>query len=219
VSLQHDDHDVGTPGASARREYERRRANHEARTRDKHPHIGGLMLALKDEPSNLKAWATGADGEEAVAASLTRRCNRRVVLLHDRRIPRSRANIDHIAITPAGVWVIDAKRYTGKAEIRRPLVGKAKLMIGGRDKTVLVEGLARQVELVRNVMPELAVSGVRGVLCFVKTELPLFGTLEFDGYPLLYPKGLAKRLNASGLLSERAVAELASKIATQFPSA
>lgn len=177
------------------------------------------MLALKDEPSHVKAWATGADGEEAVAASLARWCNRRVVLLHDRCAPSSRANIDHIAITPAGVWVIDAKHYAGKAEIRRPLFGKAKLMIGGRDKTVLVEGLARQVELVRNVMPELAVSGVRGVLCFVNTKLPLVGTLELDGYPLLYPEALAKRLNASGPLSERAVAELASKIATQFPSA
>ena len=42
----------------------------------------------------------------------TRSC-RSIAVLHDRRIPGSKANIDHIAITAAGIWVIDAKRYKG----------------------------------------------------------------------------------------------------------
>ena len=65
-------------------------------------------------------------------------------------MPRSRANIDHIAIAPSGVFVIDAKRYTGKIEVRKPLIGDPKLVIRGRDKTKLVEGLKRQVEAVRS---------------------------------------------------------------------
>src|SRR5690348_7819077 len=36
--------DPGTPGASARREYERRQAKREARIREKHPKLGGLIL-------------------------------------------------------------------------------------------------------------------------------------------------------------------------------
>ncbi|MEV4421445.1 NERD domain-containing protein, partial [Patulibacter sp. NPDC049589] len=34
----------------------------------------------------------------------------KVVVLHDRRVPRTHANIDHIAIAPSGIWVIDTKR-------------------------------------------------------------------------------------------------------------
>jgi hypothetical protein len=51
----------------------------------------------------------------------------------DRRIRRSRANIDHIAVASSGIWVIDAKRYNGKVEVRKPLLGTPKLIIAGRD--------------------------------------------------------------------------------------
>ncbi len=40
-------------------------------------------------------------------------------VMHDRRIPRSKANIDHIVVTPGGVWVIDTKRYVGRAPEKR----------------------------------------------------------------------------------------------------
>jgi len=46
-----------------------------------------------------------------VAAALDNCCRPEVVVLHDRAIPGSRANIDHIGIGPTGVWVIDTKRY------------------------------------------------------------------------------------------------------------
>jgi len=36
--------DRGTAGAGARREHARRKANRERRVREKHPHLGGLML-------------------------------------------------------------------------------------------------------------------------------------------------------------------------------
>jgi hypothetical protein len=38
--------------------------------------------------------------------------------LHDRRVSGTRANIDHFVIGPAGVFVIDAKRYEGQIHIR-----------------------------------------------------------------------------------------------------
>jgi hypothetical protein len=47
-----------------------------------------------------------------------------VAVLHDRRIPGSRANIDHIAIAATGVWVIDSKRYKRKLQIATPPFGK-----------------------------------------------------------------------------------------------
>ena len=212
--------DLGTAGASARREHERRRANREKRVRGKHPHIGGALLALTDDPMHENAWARGAHGEEHVAKFLAKYLKDGVVVLHDRRIPGSRANIDHIAVAPSGVWVIDSKRYKGKVAVSKPLFGTAKLSIAGRDKTKLVEGLAKQVALVEAVMRELAPGvPVRGALCFVDADLPLVGNLSFNGYPLLYPKRLAKRINADGPLAADRVRELAVAVAQRFPSA
>lgn len=211
------DFDLGTAGASARREHERRRANRENRVREKHPRIGGALLALRDDPSHEKVWARGARGEEHVAKVLAKFLKDDVIVLHDRRIPGSRANIDHIAVARSGVWVIDSKRYKGKVAVSKPLFGKAKLTIAGRDKTKLVEGLAKQVALVGAVIPELV--PVRGALCFVDADLPLVGNLSFNGFALVYPKRLAKRINGDGPVGFDAVRELAAALARHFPGA
>ena len=47
----------------------------------------------------------------------------------------------HLAVVPSGVYVIDAKRYKGKIEVRKLFFGDAKLVIGGRDKTKLIAGV------------------------------------------------------------------------------
>jgi Nuclease-related domain len=208
---------IGTAGGSARREGERRRRNRERRTREKHPRIGGALVALQKEPQHERAWASGAEGEEVVATTLEERCAASVCLLHDRRIPGSRANIDHLAVTPTGVWVIDTKKYKGKAEVRKPLFGQAKLLINGRDKSKLAEGLAKQVALVEAVVD--AGVPVHGAFCLVDADLPLFGTLTFRGYRLLYRKALAKRLNATGPLTAETVREIAAVLAARFPDA
>lgn len=39
-------------------------------------------------------------------------------MLHDRRVPDTRGNIDHIIVAPAGVFVVDAKNHKGKIGIR-----------------------------------------------------------------------------------------------------
>ena len=50
----------GTAGASARREFERRKAKREERIRTKHPKLGGLMLAVSDEQQSTTAWDRNA---------------------------------------------------------------------------------------------------------------------------------------------------------------
>jgi len=215
---QPDELDTGTAGASARREGERRKANRENRVREKNPRTGGLRLALTDAPKHETVWARGGGGEEHVAKLLAKHLNAGVVVLHDRGIPGSRANIDHIAIAPSGVWVIDTKRYKGKVAISKPLFGKAKLIIGGRDQTKLIDGLARQVGLVEAVMAELAADvPVHGALCFVDSELPILGKLSINGDPLLHSKALAKCINANGPLSAEQVRALSSELAQRFP--
>jgi len=211
---------TGTAGASARREHEQRRTSRERLVRERHPHVGGLLLALREAPSHEQVWARGARGEEHVAAELAKRLDDRVVVLHDRRIPGRRANIDHIAIARSGVWVIDTKRYQGRVAIHRPLIGEAKLTIAGRDRTKLVDGLAGQVQLIKAAMSEIGADvPVRGALCFVDTDLPLLGSLSFKGFPLLYPRALAKRINAAGPVWPSRVPKIAGALAHRFPVA
>jgi hypothetical protein len=214
------DIETGTAGASARREHERRRANRERRVREQHPRTGGLRLAWREAPTHETVWARGAGGEELVAASLAARLRDEAIVLHDRRIPRSRANIDHIAIAPSGVWVIDTKRYSGRVTVHAPVFGSAKLLIAGRDQTKLIGGLEKQVALVRDAVSAIASDvPVHGALCIVEADLPFLGTTTFRGFPLLYPRALAKRINRGETLAVDRIRATAAALAERFPTA
>ena len=110
--------DVGVPGASARREFERRRLGREKRIRTAHPKLGGLIHALTDDPQSTKAWDVGAVGEERLGHRLNELMTETLRVLHDRRIPGTRTNIDHLAVTQTGVYVIDAKKYRGRPHLK-----------------------------------------------------------------------------------------------------
>ena len=110
--------DEHSAGASARREYERRRAKDEARLRADWGRLGGVAVALAGERQSTKAWSTGAAGEERLGRLLDVLRSEGCRTLHDRRVPGTRANIDHVVVSPGGVWVIDAKRYKGRPELR-----------------------------------------------------------------------------------------------------
>jgi hypothetical protein len=210
----------GTAGASARREHERRKARREQRIRDRHPRLGRLLLAMATAPQHERRWAHGAGGEELVAEALERRCGEGVVVLHDRAVPGSRANIDHLVVASSGVWVIDTKRYKGRIQVAKPLFGQATLKIAGRDQSKLVDGLAKQVELVRATIADVSDSApVHGAFCFVEGDLPSLRTLSINGFPLLHRRSLAKRLNATGPLPAERVAALGAALSERFPSA
>jgi hypothetical protein len=204
---------------SARREGERRKANRQARVRERHPRLGGVILALQDAPQHERSWARGAGGEELVEQALTKHCAD-VVVLHDRRIPGSRANIDHIAIAASGVWVIDTKRYKGKLQVAKPLCGKPMLKVAGRDQSKLVDGLAKQFALVTAAVADLELDiPMRGCFCFVDTELPLLGTPTINGLSIFGRRGLAKQLNTAGELSADRALMVAAAIGQRFPVA
>jgi hypothetical protein len=214
--------DRGQPGASAAREHRRRRAGREARVRRRHPHVGRLLLAIGGPPQHERAWEIGSRGEEQVGRSLDRRTAKGpAIILHDRRMPASLANIDHLAVAPQGVFVIDAKAIKGKVRIARPLFGKPRLTIAGRNRTKLVDGLDRQVDAVRRALAQhgLHELPVLGVLCFTKADLPLLGAGKIRGHRLHYCRGTARELNRSGPLGPEAIGAIAAELEASFPRA
>lgn len=214
--------EIGIAGASARREWERRHAAREERVRARAPRIGGLLLKIFDDPSHTTVWATGAKGEEAVAASIEK-CHGPLCLpLHDRGVPRSRANIDHIVVTANGVFVIDAKRYVDqrptKVTVGRRSERREVLYVGRRDQTKLVEGLHRQLKLVRSIVPPEV--PVQGVLCFVDADWPLFGgPFEIEGLVVTGPRKLRNLLTAEGPYDAEDVRDLHVMIGLALPPA
>lgn len=66
--------------------------------------------------------------------------------LHGRRVPGTKGNLDHVVVASAGVFVVDAKRYQGRIEIRnrgwffRP---DDRLYVGRRDCSDLADGAGR----------------------------------------------------------------------------
>lgn len=187
----------GEAGAAARLEHERRRAREEAKLREAHPHLGGLFWALNGESSQTKVWEKGAIGEEKLAKRLNAVQGPHLILLHDRRVPKSKANIDHIAVTTEGVWIIDAKRYKGRPE-RRTKGGlfsprQEQLWVNGRDQTKLVSGVQRQMALVEDAL-ERALP-VHGVLCFIDSDWGLLDSpFTVQGVQVMWPKKLVKVL-------------------------
>ncbi|WP_419818767.1 hypothetical protein [Glaciibacter flavus] len=102
-------------------------------------------------------------------------------------------------MTPWGVWVIDAKRYTNK----RPDVyvegdflgfgGTTRLTVGGRKHDKLVDGVLWQIEQVQAAVGDMV--STRGILCFVDADWPLIGgDFTVRGVGVCWPKRLAKTL-------------------------
>lgn len=213
----------GVAGGSAAHEFRRRHDARQERVQANHPVIGKFLLAVFDDPQSTRAWSSGADGEQALGGMLERIAGPELRVLHDRRVPRTTANIDHLVICPSGVFVVDSKRYVNRRPelkveggILRPRV--ELLMVGGRDRTNLVDGVDKQVRLVRTALAEEPEVPVRGMLCFINADWPVIGgDFMVRDVGVLWPKKLAKLLVAPGPLDADRIAGLQWRLHEAFP--
>jgi Nuclease-related domain len=211
VELPDPEPESGIAGGSALREYERRRAGREVRVRDRFGNrLGGVVLALTSEPQSTLAWAIGAKGEEKLARALEGIAGLR--------------NIDHIAIAPAGVFVVDAKRYEGLIQIRDGgnfFRSDQRLYVGRRDCSALADGLGWQVETVLTVLRDGGADPlppVTPVLCFVDGEWPLLrAPSSFRGVRLEGTRSIRKLLTAHDALDPAAIDRLAQVVGAGLP--
>jgi hypothetical protein len=193
--------------------------------RRQHPWLGGLFLAISDVPQSTRAWELGAAGEEKLGRVLDDLAGPELQVLHDRRMPGCRANIDHLVASTAGVFVIDAKHYTGRPQLRfeggllRPRT--EKLMVGGRDRTKLVTGMFKQLDVVRSALESAGPSmPVSGVLCFKDADWPVFGSsFSTQGIHVTRPNKIAHVLKGDCELSSESRASAQDLLERRFPAA
>jgi len=171
--------DHGIAGGSARLKYTRLVRTREAKAKDRFgDRLGGVILALTDEPQTTRAWARGARGEAALAEVLADLPD--IHMLNDRRVAGTRGNIDHLVVAPAGVFVVDAKGHEGMIRIRDRgglFRTDLRLYVGRRDCSELAENMGWQVAAVERVLRSATLEvmpPITPVLCFVGGEWPMF---------------------------------------------
>ena len=215
---------VGSAGKSAHEEYLKRRAAREAHVKGQLGNLlGGIALTIAGESQSTRAWEQGSVGEQKLAGVLSGIDG--LTVLHDRQVPASRRNIDHIVIAASGVYVVDAKNYSGLIQIRERgslLFPDKRLYVGSRDCSRLAENMAWQTEAVSNVLssvfPEPGRIPVRAVLCFVDGEWPLLLPPEsFKGVRLEGTRSIKKLLSTPGALNAQERAGIAQVLGVALP--
>lgn len=126
----------------------------------------GVVLAVWQwrKPSRWRSWLQGAQAEYRTGRVLNRLRREGWGVLHDRSIPRSRANLDHVLVHPSGQCLIyvDTKAWHAKKAIIR--VDRGRLMYGPwnqgpKAETVAWEASRLQDETGLPVTPLIAVDG------------------------------------------------------------
>ncbi len=134
--------DITGAGASAKREYDRRRARDDAKIRETwgDGRIGAIAVALSGERQSTAAWKSGAAGEAEVGRALEAIESEHIVVLHDRASPfPARTSTTSSSPAPA-FWVIDAKHYRNK---RAPPAGRGRAVPAPRTERLVVGGTVR----------------------------------------------------------------------------
>lgn len=168
----------GKAGDGAREVYTRRVAARLRRLHAAGATADELIAALDDSPAHELAWATGADGEAAVAAVLDAAAARRGFgVLHDLRIPGQFSNIDHVVVGAGGITVIDTKAWSGTVR-----VAGGTLRVGGWRKHREAHAVERQVASITEVLRGSGIGApVAGMLCLANRNTGGMDTLRHVG--------------------------------------
>jgi hypothetical protein len=215
--------DLGTAGGSARQEYERRQEKRESELKGRWgARVGGWITRFANEPQSIRAWGLGARGEELLGEALVKVPD--LFVLNDRRVKGTKGNIDHIAIAPAGVFVLDAKQYAGFIEV----VDKGsffrsdlRLTVGGRNRSELAENMGWQLKAVTKALIDAGVDPlppVTAVLCFIDRSWPIFRRPKsFDGVRIESDKSIVKVLGEPVVLPSPEIDRLVRILAEALP--
>jgi hypothetical protein len=170
----------------------------------------GWGLRFRPSP-DASAWRRGAAGERRTGRLLGPLERHGWAVLHDLAVAGSRANLDHLVIGPAGVFVIDSKQYCGRLRLdpsgrlwhgRYPLAPTLRAVSFEADQAALV---LTDPDVV--VVPIVAVHGA---------QVP-WGKVVMDGVPVVAARRLPSMLRQlPAVLGPERVAGLADQARLRF---
>ena len=218
--------DAGIPGASAAAEGARRvdrRVENVRRRYGDHAAVVAESVARREMDGR---WGKGSDGERRLANWVAKELGEGVIGLHDRLIPGTRSNIDHLFVAPTGVWVVDSKALKGKVVQRQigPFWrGTNEVFVGGRNRTNLAKKVEHQLDaVIAAVRSDASLRDVPifGALCFLDSEWGLTDLPFNVGKAwVAYPGALRKALIKKGPLSRETMERVARRLDLSLPPA
>ncbi|MBG0819045.1 nuclease-related domain-containing protein [Planomonospora sp. ID82291] len=165
----------------------------------------------------VRTWRQGAKGERRTARMLRPLRRRGYTVLHDRALPTGQANVDHLIIGAAGVFVVDTKNWNRNKRITRRgrYVHVGKTWGDNAVKGVLyesrrvAEALGAAIGRPVDVTPVLAIHG---------PNVPLLRVMKVEGVPLLRASQVRHWITRGGArLSVEEVARLSAAAEQLFP--
>src|ERR687898_929431 len=157
------------------------------------------------------AWRRGAVGERRTARLLGPLERHGWVVLHDLAVPGSAANLDHLAIGPGGVFVIDSKQYRGRLQL--DAVGK--LWHGRHPLAPTLGVVSWEADQAAQALPDPGVAVVP-IVAVHGAQVP-WGKVVTDGVPVVAARRLPSMiLGLPAVLGPERVAWLADQARVRF---
>jgi len=182
--------------------------------------LGGLAAVaagwgLRFRPSQgAVAWRQGAVGERRTARLLDPLERHGWAILHDLAVPGSAANIDHLAIGPGGVFVIDSKQYRGRLQ----LDGSGRLWHGRHPLAPALRAVSWEADQAAQVLPDPGMAVVP-IVAVHGAQVP-WGKVVTDGVPVVAARRLPSMLRQlPTVLGPERVAGLADQARLRFHAA
>jgi hypothetical protein len=182
--------------------------------------LGGLAAvaaswALRFRPStDAVAWRRGSAGERRIARLLDPLERHGWAVLHDLAIPHSQANIDHLAIGPGGVFVIDSKHYRGRLQ----LDPSGRLWHGRYPLAPALQAVSFEADQAAVVLPDPGMAVVP-IVAVHGAQVP-WGKVVVGGVPVVAARRLPSMLRAlPAVLGPERVADLADQARVRFRAA
>ncbi len=190
---------------------------------------GGTSALAIGQSKKSSNWVKGAAGEYLMAKDLHSALGADGVVLNDRAVPNSHANIDHIVIASSGVWIIDTKVRKGQIRVKTAgsrLSGAQKLMVGDRDESACTEKIYSQVIPIANLLGDPRIP-IHPALAFIDADWGSGIALrairnrpyKMLGVTIAWPKAIIAKIAEDGPLSKDAIMLIAAKLDAALPAA
>jgi Nuclease-related domain len=173
----------------------------------------GWGLRFKPSPDAV-AWRQGAAGERRTARLLAPLERHGWAILHDLAIPGSTANLDHLALGPGGVFVIDSKQYRGRLQ----LDASGKLWHGRHPLAPTLGAVSWEADQAAQALPDPGVAVVP-IVAVHGAQVP-WSKVAVDGVPVVAARRLPSMIRAlPAVLGPERVADLADQARMRFHAA